>query len=255
MSFAHLDRYAGRSSWLGVRTTPDQRLIIALAAAFAAGLMPPGARWALLALALLVALGVWGSGLPTTALLRRVAPTIPFFLLPALTLPFAVPGRPLLELGPLTASEEGLARAAGVIARAALAVSAVTIVISITRAADLVAAMERLPLPRLVRDSMAMGYRYVYVLKDEAERTGRALSSRAGGAPARRLWRARAAALAHLVVRAHDRTARIHAAMLSRGYRDGLPTLRATSGSAGWTAAILTLLTAAWLLGWVERAL
>jgi cobalt/nickel transport system permease protein len=253
MSFAHLDRYAGRSSWLATKTTPDQRLIIALAAAFAAGLMPPGARWALLALALLVALGVRASRLPSRALLRRVGPTVPFFLLPALTLPFAVPGRPILELGPLTASEEGLARAAAVIARAGLAVSAVAIVVSTTRAADLLAAMERLPLPRLLRDSMTMGYRYVYLLNDEAERTGRALRSRAGRAPARLLWQARAAALAHLVVRAHDRTARIHAAMLSRGYRGGLPVLGSTSGSAGWTGAILALLTAIWLLGWVEQ--
>ena len=50
MGFAHLDRYADRPSWLTRRTTPTQRLSIAIAAAFAAGLMPPGAWRALLVL-------------------------------------------------------------------------------------------------------------------------------------------------------------------------------------------------------------
>lgn len=228
-----------------------QRLTLALVAAFAAGLMPPGARWALLALALLVAAGVWSSGVPPIALLQRVARTAPFFLLPALTLPFVLPGQEV-RLGPLVASDEGLIRAGVVIARAGLAVTAVTIVISVTRAVDLLAALDRVPLPRLVRDSLAMGYRYLYVLNDEAERMRRALESRAGGARRRRLLRARAAALTHLMIRAHDRTTRIHAAMLSRGYRDELRTLRRPSGSAAWTAVIAAALTAIWLAGVLE---
>lgn len=252
MSFAHLDRYSGRSNWLADRTTPYQRLLIALAAAFAAGLMPPGARWSLGVLALIVVAGIATARIPPVVLLRRIAHVAPFFLLPALTLPFAVPGRTLFELGPLNASAEGWMRAAEVVARAGLAVTAVTSIVLITRGADLLAAMDRLPLPRVVRDSLAMGYRYVYLLNDELERTQRALASRAGAAPLRRQVRARVAALVHLLVRVHNRTARIHAAMLSRGYEDRLRTLRPTSGSATWTWVIVAALAAAWLLGLAE---
>jgi cobalt/nickel transport system permease protein len=253
MGFAHLDRYADRPSWLSRRTTPEQRLWIALGAAFAAGLMPPGAWRALAALALIVALGAWTARLPAGALARRVAHAIPFFLLPALALPLSVPGPAAVELGPLAFSEPGLTKAAEIVLRATLAVSAVTVVISVTRAADLLSALDALPLPRLVKSSLALGYRYVYVLNDELERTGRALRSRLGRAPVSRRWQARAVTLAHVLLRAHVRGSRIHAAMLSRGYRDGFPTLRpASTLSPFWTVAIVTLLAAVWLAGLIE---
>lgn len=253
MGFAHLDRYADRPSWLTHRTTPMQRLWIAIAAAFAAGLMPPGAWRALVVLFVLVAIGVWAARLPLRTLIRRVAQALPFFLLPALALPFTVPGPTAFEIGPLTASAPGLERAAEIILRATLAVSAVTIVISVTRAADLLSALDALPVPRLVRSSLALGYRYVYVLTDELERTTRALKSRLGHASRLRLWRARATTLAHLFVRSHARGTRIHAAMLSRGYRDALPTLNpAVGGSRVWVIAIVGLLAAIWLAGMIE---
>jgi cobalt/nickel transport system permease protein len=253
MSFAHLDQFADRSSWLNQRTTPQQRLWIAIAAAFAAGLMPPGAWRALLVLAALVALGAWAARVPGAVLARRVIRALPFFFLPALALPFTVPGPEAFELGPFTASHTGLARASEIVVRATLAVSAVTIVISVTRAADLLSAMDGLPLPRLVRTSLALGYRYVYVLTDELERTTRALKSRMGQASKPRFWRARAVTLAHLFVRAHDRGTRIHSAMLSRGYQGRFPTLdHTTPASWRWSVAIMCVLAIVWLGGVIE---
>ncbi len=253
MSFAHLDRFADRPSWLTRRTTPGQRLWIAVAAAFAAGLMPPAAWGALATLAIVVALGVWSARIPAGVLVRRVAHASPFFLLPALALPFSFPGPTALQVGPLGLSGPGLIKAGEILIRASLAVTAVTVVISVTRAADLLNALEGLPLPGLVKSSLALGYRYVYVLNDELERTTRALRSRAGGLAAARLWRARATALAHLFLRAHARSARIHAAMLSRGYRGQFPILRAGRPTGrGWTAAILGLIAVVWLAGLIE---
>jgi len=253
LGFEHLDRYAGRHSWLNQRTTPKQRLWIALAAAFAAGLMPPGAWLSLAALAAIVALGLPAADLPARALARRVARALPFFLLPALTLPFSVPGPVLAEVGPFTLSGPGTLRAAEIILRATLAVSAVTIVISTTRVTDLLSALDTLPLPNLVTSSLALGYRYVYLLNDELERTGRALRSRAGHAAKLRLWRARAATLAHMFLRAHDRGTRIHAAMLSRGYQYRLPTLRPPANvTATWSLAIVAVIALVWLAGLIE---
>jgi cobalt/nickel transport system permease protein len=253
MGFAHLDQYADRSSWLNRRTSPPQRLWIAIAAAFAAGLMPPGAWRATAALAAVVAFGAWAARVPAAVLARRVIRTFPFFLLPALALPFTIAGPPAFDLGPFTASWTGLLRAAEIVARATLAVSAVTIVISVTRATDLLGAMDRLPLPKLMRSSLALGYRYVYVLTDELERTTRALKSRMGEASRLRYWHARAVTLAHLFLRSHDRGTRIHAAMLSRGYRDRLPTLdHKVHTGAGWSLVILVVLALVWLGGYLE---
>ncbi|UCC71063.1 MAG: cobalt ECF transporter T component CbiQ [Gemmatimonadota bacterium] len=253
MGFAHLDRHAARPSWLTARTSPSQRLWIAIAAAFAAGLMPPGAWHALGALAAVVALGVLAARLPLSTLARRVGQALPFFLLPALALPVSVPGPVALEIGPLTLSGPGLSRAAEIVLRATLAVSAVTIVVSVTRATDLLRALDSLPIPRLVKSSLALGYRYVYLLNDEMERTARAIRSRMGRASRLRLWRARAATLAHLLLRAHDRGTRIHAAMLSRGYSDRLPTLQpAATVSRAWSLTIVGLLALVWLGGLLE---
>lgn len=252
MGLAHLDRYAEGGAWLTRRTTPRQRLWIALAAAFAAGLMPPGAWHATLALAILVALGVRAAGLPARALASRVGHALPFFLLPALALPITVPGPTALQLGPISLSGLGLLRAAEVVTRTTLAVSAVTVVISVTRAADLLSALDALPLPRLVKSSLTLGYRYVYVLTDEYERTARALKSRLGRVSKVRLWRTKAVTLAHLLIRAQARGARIHAAMRSRGYRDHFPTLQTASAGPAWSIALIGLLIAVWLGGLYE---
>ncbi len=211
--------------------------------------MPPGAWRALLLLALIVGLGLWAARLPAAALARRVVQTLPFFLLPALALPVSVPGRTALQVGPLALSEPGLVRAADVVLRATLAVSAVAIVISVTRAADLLRALDRLPVPDLIKSSLALGYRYVYLLNDESERTARAIRSRMGRSSRSRYWRVRATSLAHLLVRAHERAARIHAAMSSRGYRDRMPTLRPEAVNPAWTLAIVGILTLVWLGG------
>jgi cobalt ECF transporter T component CbiQ len=253
MGFAHLDQHADHHSWLTRRTTPTQRLWIAVTAAFAAGLMPPGAWRSLALLAALIVAGAAAARVPPRTLARRLAHALPFFLLPALALPFSVPGPTVLELGPLRASGPGLLRCAEIVLRATLAVSAVTIVVAITRASDLLNALDEVPLPRLVKSSLSLGYRYAYVLNDEYERTARAMKSRAGYASKLRLWRARASALAHLFSRAHHRAERIHGAMLSRGYTVHLPTLQSTAQSNPvWSSVIVALLIVVWLGGVIE---
>ncbi len=255
MGCAHLDQHADHHSWLTRRTTPTQRLWIAIAAAFTAGLMPPGAWRSLALLAAVVVAGAAAARVPPATLARRLAHALPFFLLPALALPFSVPGSTVLELGPLRASGPGVLRCAEIVLRATLAVSAVTILVSITRATDLLNALDDVPLPRLVKSSLALGYRYAYVLNDEYERTARAIRSRVGRVSNLRLWRARASALAHLFSRAHHRAERIHAAMLSRGYTGQLPTLRSTAQvNPVWSAAIVALLALVWLGGVIEVA-
>jgi cobalt/nickel transport system permease protein len=215
--------------------------------------MPAGAWRALAVLGIVIALGVWSARLPVSALARRVGQAVPFFLLPALALPISVPGPTAFEFGRLTLSEPGLMRAAEIVARATLAVSAVAVVVSITRSTDLLRGLDGLPLPRLVKSSLSLGYRYVYLLNDELDRTARAIRSRMGDASRLRLWRARASTLAHLFLRAHDRGTRIHAAMLSRGYHDRLPTLQpAATVSPVWTLAIAGLFAVIWLGGLME---
>jgi len=253
MGFAHLDQHADHDSWLTRKTTPTQRLWIAVTAAFAAGLMPSGAWRSLALLAALIVTGAAVARVPPKTVTRRIAHALPFFLLPALALPFSVPGPIVFELGPLRASGPGLLRCVEIVLRATLAVSALTIVVSITRASDLLNALDDVPLPRLIKSSLSLGYRYAYVLNDEYERTARAMKSRVGFASRLRLWRARTSALAHLFSRALHRAERTHAAMLSRGYTGHQPTLRSTARSnPALSAGIILLLAIVWLAGVIE---
>lgn len=253
MGFAHLDQHADNRSWLARKTTPTQRLWIAIAAAFAAGLMPPDAWRALAVLAAVVVAGAAAARVPPATLARRLTYALPFFLLPALALPFSIPGATAFEIGPFRASGPGLVRCAEVVLRATLAVSAVAIVVSVTRATDLLNALHDLPLPRLVKSTLALGYRYAYVLNDEYERTARALKSRSGHASRLLIWRARASAVAHLFSRAHFRAERTHAAMLARGYAGRLPAIRTNEQTGlAWSLVIVMLFAIVWLGGWIE---
>lgn len=250
MGFAHLDQFAHGGSWLERHTTPAQRLYLGLAAALTAALLPSGAWVAFLGLA--VAVWAGARGLPATVYLRRLSHALPFFLLPLIALPLAVPGPIAIAVGPLELTEPGLVRAGEIGLRGGLAIAAMTVVLSVTRAADLVDAIYRLPVPRIVATSLALGYRYLYTLVDEHERARRALQSRdvSGG----RCWAARTAVMAHLLYRAHARGLRVHGAMLSRGFRDRLPTLDHHPGSLPWTLVILCGMAGLWVLALIEVA-
>ena len=88
-----------------------------------------------------------------------------------------------------------------------------------TRFSDLLGVLWRLRVPALLVTSLALMYRYLSLLVDEAARMGRARRSRsfAGGrGPA---WRGSASVAAQLFVRSSERAERVYAAMCARGWR------------------------------------
>lgn len=255
MGFAHLDRFAGRDSWLADHTTADQRLRIGIAVAFTAALMPSGAALALGSLGGLVLASAISARIPIRSLLGRLGHALPFLLLPLIALPLTIEGPAAVELGPLALSRPGLERAAMIGARALVAISAMTVVVSSTRAADLLSAIHRLPIPGLTATALALGYRYLYTLIDEHERTRRTLESRGGVGRGWGLWRVRAAVVAHLWIRAYQRSGRIHSAMSSRGYRDRFPTLEPERSVGRFAvASALMALGLVWVAGYLEVA-
>jgi cobalt/nickel transport system permease protein len=122
-----------------------------------------------------------------------------------------------LALGPLTlqVSRQGCDLAVAVLCKALLAAAATLVLVSTTRMSDLLAALRWLRVPRQLVASLALLYRSLFVLLDEAERMRRARLLRGG----RRLGglRAAGALLATLLVRAYERAEAVHRAMLARG--------------------------------------
>jgi len=237
------DQYRPGRGWLH-RLDPRVKVIVCLGFILTASLLPPGSWFSLACLFLLVLGAAWSSGLGATFALRRSLIALPFALA-ALTLPFTTPGERLLEwpaLG-LAVSRPGLIQAGSLLLRAWLAVQAATLLMGSTRFRDLLWTLESLHVPPLMVSLLGLTYRYVFLLGDEALHMLRARRARSAGSRGPGLrWQARAAGgmVGALFLRALERSQRVHAAMLSRGY-DGRARLLQTPGLVPLDTLALTL--------------
>jgi cobalt/nickel transport system permease protein len=150
------------------------------------------------------------------------------FMLAALPLIFTRPGDPLatITLGPLvlTISGEGLRQFTTIALKSWISVQAALLLSFTTAFPDLVEALGRLRVPRLLVAIIGFMYRYLAVLAGEAGRLNRARASRSavvegrgGGSVA---WRARVVGgmVGSLFLRSYERSERVYAAMQARGF-------------------------------------
>lgn len=138
------------------------------------------------------------------------------FLLGRLLLlePLALGAVLLAALGP-----GGSAAAAVILARSTLCLAALVLLTSTTPFAGILGVLRRLRVPALMITVLALLYRYLFVLADEALRMQRARSSRSFAPGRARSWLSLAGLLGQLFVRSTERAERIHAAMCARGWR------------------------------------
>ena len=112
-----------------------------------------------------------------------------------------------------------------IMAKSWLSVQAALLLAYTTAFADLVDALRALRVPAIIVSIISFMYRYLAVLTDEAGRMSRARQSRSAAAPDGRSggslsWRARVtgAMVGSLFIRSYERSERIYAAMLARGF-------------------------------------
>ena len=84
---------------------------------------------------------------------------------------------------------------------------------------DLLATLKRFGTPKLLVTILALMYRYLFVLIDEAERLSRARNSRTFTNTRVRKWSSMASLVGQLFVRSTERAERIYAAMSARGWK------------------------------------
>ncbi len=142
--------------------------------------------------------------LPARALARRILLLEPFVLGVA-ALSLAQPGGASVFLAMLTKST----------------LSLVTMVLlsGTTRFSDLLGVLGRLRVPALLVTALALMYRYLALLVDEAARMTRARRSRSFAAGRGIAWGGAATVAAQLFVRSSERAERVYAAMCARGWR------------------------------------
>lgn len=164
-------------------------------------------------------IGRWDGGLLIALLLAVVAV--------ASRVPLAFVVRRLLTLEPLALGTAGLAffQADGarvfatLLMKTTLCLLAMILLSSSTPFSALLAVMRRARVPALLVSTLALMYRYLFVLADEALRMRRARASRTFRPGRWWTWRALATVIGQLFVRSTERAERIYAAMEARGWK------------------------------------
>lgn len=260
MHYDFVDQYRFRTSYVH-RLDPRVKVSIALAFILVVSLTREGS-WPVFAFFLVLLLVMTrASDLGISFTLRRSYIALPF-VLAALAVPFTVPGPEVARLPGLewTISTPGLIRFTSILIRSWLAVQIAILLIATTRFPDLLWALYALRFPRVLVATIGFMYRYIYVLADEALRLIRARTSRSAripGAPRRSwVWHGKIAGsmVGSLFIRAMERSERVYAAMLARGYDGQMRLLQPfRMRSNDWLAiAVLMLLMASPLaLDWM----
>jgi cobalt/nickel transport system permease protein len=124
----------------------------------------------------------------------------------------------------------GVLAFATILAKFALSLGAALVLVATTGFDAVCGAVECLGAPRVLVAQLALTYRYLFVLADEAARTVRGYELRAP--PGRPDLRTAAALIGQLLVRALARAERVHAAMRCRGF-DGRLQLRRSARPGG----------------------
>jgi cobalt/nickel transport system permease protein len=180
------------------------KLAAALGIVLASVVTPWRYGWALGTIALALVLVALASRIPLRFLLMRLVLLEPF----------------VAGVAVLAAFEPGGWRAAlSIVARSTLCLATMILLTNTTPFAEILATLRSLGLPAILVTVLALMYRYLFVLIDEAERMQRARKSRTFTRERAHVWRSTAALAGQLFVRSTERAERIHTAMCARGWK------------------------------------
>lgn len=109
---------------------------------------------------------------------------------------------------------------AALVIKSTLCLATMILLSATTPFSGLLRVMQRLGVPWLLVTTLALMYRYLFVLANEAERMHRARASRTFTRQRFQIWRSLGTLLGQLFVRTSERSERIYAAMCARGWKE-----------------------------------
>jgi cobalt/nickel transport system permease protein len=219
-----LDVYQPREGLIH-RLDPRVKILTALWFILTTVTLPEGAWISQAILFSTMILLSWRAQLGPVYTVKRAFIALPF-VLAALPLPFLTPGPVLWVIPGLgwTLTITGLVRFLTILVRTWVAVQAGILLSATTGVADLLWGLQSLRVPKLIVSIIGFMVRYMFVLADEVLRMLRARTSRSPRLPGVKrpgiIWQGRFAGMmvGSLFLRSLERSERVHAAMLSRGY-------------------------------------
>lgn len=156
---------------------------------------------------------------PLGVLARRVAVVNAFVLFLWATVPATMPGEPVLAMGPLSFSREGVALAGLVTLKSNAILLAFLALVTTMDSPTMGHALDRLGVPPKLAFLFLFTYRYLHVIAEEWHRMVTAARLR-GFVPrtGMRSYRTIAHLLAMVLVNSFDRSGRVYQAMILRGF-------------------------------------
>jgi cobalt/nickel transport system permease protein len=146
----------------------------------------------------------WATRIPPGFLIRRLVILEPFVLGVALLALFQPEGARIFVV---------------LVGRSTLCLFTMILLSNTTPFAELLAVLRRARVPALLITTLALMYRYLFVLVDELERMKRARASRTFTKRRGHAWKTPATVVGQLFIRSTERAERIYAAMCARGWR------------------------------------
>ena len=105
------------------------------------------------------------------------------------------------------------------IARSTICLLIMTILTITTPFPDLMNALKWLRIPSLMITTIALTYRFLFVLRDELQTMRRARAARTFSRKKSKLWLTLSVTVAHLFERSSERAERVYGAMCARGWK------------------------------------
>ncbi|HVM21628.1 MAG TPA: cobalt ECF transporter T component CbiQ [Egibacteraceae bacterium] len=205
------------------RLPPEVKVAAAFAFAAAVAVTPREQLWAFAVHAGTLAVTARVGRLRAGFVATRMLVVLPFIAF-AFLIPFVASGDRVDVLG-VAVSREGLWGAWNILVKALLGVTVSILLAATTPIPDILRGLERLRVPAPLTTIAMFMVRYLELVAAELGRTRTAMAAR--GYNPRWLWQSRplATAAGAVFIRTYERGERVHAAMLSRGYRGAMPAL------------------------------
>jgi len=233
------------------RLDPRSRIVLATGYAFVVALSN---RFSALLLALAFSFVLVGiSRLPLLDVAKRVLLVNGFVLFLWLVVPATYPGTPLFQLGPLTATREGVLVSARITLKSNAILLTFIAMIATGNVATLGAALARLRVPEKMVYLLLMSYRYVFVMELEYHRLVRSATLRCfRPSTTMHTYRTFAYLIGMLFVRASVRAERVYMAMVCRGFLGKFYSLQEFSFSRKDGIWVTCMTVALFALGFME---
>lgn len=216
----------GMSFGGGIIARFDPRARIVAAVAFAVVVVSLDSWRALGGACALAVLAAVSARPPWPSILRRLLAMDGLMLLVLASLPFTVPGEPLMHWAGHSASREGLLQALAITAKANAILLMLMALVGSLSTVTLGHALQRLYVPAALSHLLLFTVRYLDVLGAEYARLRRAMTARAFRPRTdRHTWRSLGWLVGMLLVRSFERAERVLAAMKCRGFTGRMPTL------------------------------